>query len=67
MASLNKGSLDWPSTQVREWTVRQIEAPNRERFCEIAEWELLSLHPGNCARYRVTLAEFSAWQKIRSK
>ena len=55
------------SIHVREWTVRQVEAPDRERFREIAERELLSLHSGNCARYRVTPAEFSAWQKIWSK
>ena len=30
---------------------------------EIAERELLSLHSGNFARYRVTPEEFRSWQE----
>ncbi|WP_428099484.1 Fic family protein [Candidatus Rariloculus sp.] len=55
------------STHVREWTAGRIDAPEREQFRQIAERELLSLHSGNCARYRVTPAEFSAWQKAWSE
>ena len=35
-----------------------------ERFREAAERELLSLHEGNFARYRVRPSEFEAWQEV---
>ena len=35
----------------------------RPRFCEIAERELLGLHGGNFARYRIRPSEFTAWQE----
>jgi hypothetical protein len=46
----------------------QLQAENitesdRQRFIELIETELLSLHEGNFARYRVSPAEFSAWKK----
>ena len=48
---------------VREWTAGQISAPDRERFRHLAEQELLSLHAGNFARYRVTPTQYDAWQR----
>ena len=33
--------------------VDHIEEPERERFREVAERELLSLHEGNFARYQI--------------
>ena len=50
---------NWP------WAVRYIEDAERGRFREIAERELLSLHDGNFARYRITRSEFAAWQDWR--
>ena len=47
---------------VAEWTREHIDQPQRERFREVAERELLSLHEGNFARYRVRPSEFEAWQ-----
>lgn len=39
-------------------------APNElARFRETVETELLGLHMGNIARYRLRLAEFTSWQK----
>ena len=55
------------SIHVREWAAGRIGEPDRERFREIAERELLSLHPGNFARYRVTPEEFSLWQETWSR
>jgi hypothetical protein len=34
----------------------------RERFREMAESELMSLHEENFARYQVELGEFATWQ-----
>ncbi len=47
------------SAEIVSWTKAHIEAPDRERFREIAESELLSLHEGNFARYQLWPAEFA--------
>ncbi len=52
------------NAHVEAWTARHIDGPERARFCEIAERELLGLHEGNFARYRVRPSEFSAWQEV---
>jgi len=52
------------AAHITSWAHARIEASDRERFREIAETELLSLHEGNFARYQVRPAEFANWQKI---
>ena len=52
------------TSHVAAWTHEHIELPQRERFQEVAERELLSLHEGNFARYRVRPSEFAAWQEV---
>jgi Fic family protein len=37
---------------------------DKDRFIEMVETELLNLHEGNFARYRVTPSVFYAWQKV---
>lgn len=51
------------AAEVDAWAVRHIEDAERERFREVAERELLSLHDGNFARYRITPSEFAAWRE----
>ena len=51
------------TAQVSVWTQEHIEEPERERFREVAERELLSLHAGNFARYQIRPSEFAAWQE----
>jgi hypothetical protein len=46
------------------WVSENIPEQDQERFREVAEEELLSLHEGNFARYRVTPAEFASWREI---
>ena len=46
------------------WTKEHINSVEREQFREIVESELLGLHQGNFARYRVTPAEFRNWQQV---
>lgn len=51
------------ASYIASWTRAHIEPPDRERFMEIAETELLSLHEGSIARYRLRPSEFAAWQE----
>ena len=48
---------------IAAWVEEHVDEPERERFREVAERELLSLHGGNFARYRVTPSEFENWQE----
>jgi hypothetical protein len=40
---------------------------DRAKFEEVVEGELLSLHEGNIARYRIRPSEFAAWQAVWDK
>ena len=51
------------AAHVGAWTREHVEQEEYERFREIAERELLSLHEGNSARYRIRPSEFAAWQE----
>jgi hypothetical protein len=50
------------ATFLTQWAEENIAADERERFRETAEAELLSLHEGNFARYKVRPSEFKSWQ-----
>jgi hypothetical protein len=50
-------------TYIASWTSGRLPPMEQERFREIAESELLGLHQGNFARYRLTPREFDAWQE----
>lgn len=45
-------------------TLEHVEEADRERFREVVERELLSLHEGNFVRYRVGPSEFASRQTI---
>ena len=52
------------ATRVSAWVEANIETGDRARFREVAETELLGLHEGNYARYRVSPGEFDAWWDV---
>lgn len=49
---------------VATWAAAHVAEPDRARFIEIVETELLALHEGNYARYQVRPTEFEAWYKV---
>ncbi len=55
------------AAHIADWTDGNIVAEDREAFREMAETELLSLHEGNFARYRIKPSEFQAWQEAWSE
>ena len=48
---------------VGAWAQERVGAQERERFREVAEREIMGLHEGNFARYRIRPSEFGAWQR----
>ncbi len=49
--------------RIASWAKSEIEPAERQRFIEVAENELMSLHEGNFARYQIRPSEFEAWQE----
>lgn len=47
----------------RQRAADQVWPAEQARFVEVVETELMSLHEGNIARYRLRPAEFQAWQR----
>jgi len=47
---------------VRSIAAEQVPLEDKERFIEMTETQLMSLHEGNIARYRLRPSEFQAWQ-----
>ena len=60
----NRLDVGAASNRLAGWVAANIETGERDRFREIAETELLGLHEGNYARYRVSAAEFDAWREV---
>lgn len=52
------------TTLIRQRAVDLVPSPERMRFIEVVETEILSLHEGNMARYRIRPSEFAAWKAI---
>ena len=62
---LEKLSKPQAISHIHRFAQEQIEAaPDRERFIEVVENQLLSLHEGNIARYRLRPSEFHAWREL---
>ena len=51
---------------IAKWAADHIADGDREAFREMAETELMSLHEGNFARYRIRPLEYQAWQEVWS-
>ena len=47
----------------RQRAAEQVPSEDRARFVEVVETELMSLHEGNIARYRLRPAEYQAWRQ----
>ena len=48
---------------VRERAAEKVPPADQARFLEVVETELMSLHEGNIARYRLRPAEYHAWRQ----
>lgn len=52
------------ATRIGAWSKNAIDPSDRQHFAEIVEAELIGLHEGNFARYRIRPSEFSAWRQV---
>ena len=51
------------AARVRQCAFEQVPPVDQPRFVEVVETEIMSLHEGNIARYRLRPAEFRAWRE----
>jgi hypothetical protein len=60
-----RGGLDKKAATAsfRQVAAEQVPVEDSARFIEFVETEIMSLHEGNIARYRLRPAEHRAWQK----
>jgi len=49
---------------VKQQATSEVEHSDQDRFIEVAETELMSLHEGNIARYRLRPSEYQEWKSI---
>ena len=47
---------------VQQYALENVAAADQARFIEVVETQLMSLHEGNMARYRLRPSEFEAWR-----
>jgi hypothetical protein len=52
------------AARIAAWARKKIDPDVRGRFAELAETELIGLHEGNFARYRIRPSEFAAWRQV---
>ena len=48
---------------IQQRTIDGVPQADRARFAEVVETELMSLHEGNIARYRLRPSEYQAWRE----
>jgi hypothetical protein len=51
------------AARVRHGAAEHVPPADRKRFVEVVETEIMSLHEGNIARYRLRPAEYRAWRE----
>ncbi len=49
---------------IKQYVGQNVKKDDQARFVEVVETELMSLHEGNIARYRLRPSEFEAWNRI---
>lgn len=64
-----RGQMDRKAAaaHIASWVEKSLPEADREKFRDMAETELLSLHAGNFARYQIRPSEFEMWQQVWGK
>ena len=65
VAEVVRGRMDKKSAGalIQRRNVDSVPKADRARFAEIVETQLMSLHEGNIARYRLRPSEYQAWRE----
>ena len=55
---------DQASKWIEDWSHEHVLAEDRARFIEVVESNLIGLHEGNYARFKVRPSEYYAWKQV---
>lgn len=68
VAAVVRGGMDKKAATafIRRRAAESVSRESRAHFVEVVETELMSLHDGNFARYRLRPSEYQAWRKTWS-
>lgn len=58
LGKMNKSAA---AEHIRQSAPEWVDAPDYERFVEVVETQLLNLHEGNSARFKLRRSEFAEW------
>ncbi len=50
--------------EIAHWALSRVKTRDRDRFSEVVEEEIVSVHDGNFARFGVRTSEFASWQEV---
>lgn len=66
VANVIQGLIDktTASKHIDAWVALNVPPEDRARFIEVVESELIGMHEGNFARYRVRPSEYFSWKQI---
>jgi len=66
VAEVVRGNFDKTAAVrlIRHYTTENVPEEDRDRFAEVVETELMALHEGNIARYRLRPSEYHAWHNV---
>lgn len=66
VAAIVRGKMNKQAANafIREHAGEAMPEADRARFIEVVEIEIMSLHEGNIARYRVRPSEYEAWRPV---
>ena len=51
------------TTIIKQYALKNVKESDQTRFLEVVETELMSLHEGNIARYRLRLPQYYSWRE----
>jgi fido (protein-threonine AMPylation protein) len=51
------------TTAIKQYALKNVKESDQRRFLEVVETELMSLHEGNIARYRLRLPQYYSWRE----
>ena len=65
VAAVVRGGMDRRAATalVRQRAAQRVSPVDQARFVEVVETEIMSLHEGNIARYRLRPAEYQVWRQ----
>lgn len=66
VAEVVRGLMDrgTAAAAIKQRALEDIPAEDKAKFIEVVETEIMSLHEGNIARYRLRPSEYEAWRKM---